>query len=299
MAQPSGAGQEMLLLRAMFDAAVEAALPAAIVPRHLPPPPRGHTIVLGAGKASAAMAKAVEDHLPGPLEGLVVTRYGHAVPCQRIEIVEAAHPVPDAPGRDAARRILELAKSAGPDDLVLCLISGGGSALLVLPAEGLTLEDKQAVNKALLASGADIGQMNVVRKHLSAIEGELGGGAQDRDVVGLGPAEELAVVAGEAPGEGVDGRREGLEHGGLLPAPVGGAKDSTGAGPRHAPGPVPSYHPSLLEPCREAGEEGVSSQGGRWAGWQEGSRRSPRRSRRTCGRAFRARTRGSARAWRC
>ena len=157
MAQPSGAGREMILLRAMFDAAVEAALPAAIVPRHLPPPPEGRTIVLGAGKASAAMAKAVEDHWPGPLEGLVVTRYGHAVPCSRIEIVEAAHPVPDAAGRDAARRILELAKSAGRDDLVLCLISGGGSALLALPAEGLTLEDKQAVNKALLASGADIG----------------------------------------------------------------------------------------------------------------------------------------------
>ena len=109
--------------------------------------------MLGAGKASAAMAKAVEDHWPGPLEGLVVTRYGHAVPCARIEIVEAAHPVPDAAGRDAARRILELAQGAGPDDLVLCLISGGGSALLALPAEGLTLEDKQAVNKALLASG--------------------------------------------------------------------------------------------------------------------------------------------------
>ena len=136
MAQPSGAGREMVLLRAMFDAAVEAALPAAIVPRHLPPPPKGRTIVLGAGKASAAMARAVEDHWPGPLEGLVVTRYGYGVPCQRIEIVEAAHPVPDAAGRAAARRILELAKAAGPDDLVLCLISGGGSALLALPAAG-------------------------------------------------------------------------------------------------------------------------------------------------------------------
>src|SRR5215218_4793788 len=158
------------LLRAMFDAAVEAALPGRIVPRHLPPPPEGRTIVLGAGKASAAMAKAVEEHWPGPLEGLVVTRYGHAVPCERIEIVEAAHPVPDAAGRAAAERILGLARTAGPDDLVLCLISGGGSALLALPATGLELEDKRAVNEALLASGADIGQINVVRKHLSAIK---------------------------------------------------------------------------------------------------------------------------------
>ena len=125
------------LLRAMFDAAVTAALPDRIVPRHLPAPPRGRTIVLGAGKASDAMAKAVEEHWPGPLEGLVVTRYGHAVPCAQIEIVEAAHPVPDAAGQAAAARILALAQGAGPDDLVLCLISGGGSSLLALPAPGL------------------------------------------------------------------------------------------------------------------------------------------------------------------
>ena len=155
----------------MFDAAIRAANPAAIVPAHLPPLPRGRTIVLGAGKASAAMAKAVEDHWPGRLEGLVVTRYGHGVPCRRIEIVEAAHPVPDERGFDAACRILDLARSAGPDDLVLCLISGGGSALLPLPAEGIPLADKQAVNRELLASGADIGEMNTVRKHLSAIKG--------------------------------------------------------------------------------------------------------------------------------
>ena len=155
----------------MFDAAVAAALPARTVPGHLPAPPKGRTIVLGAGKASAAMAKAVEDHWPGPIGGLVVTRYGHSVPCKQIQIVEAAHPVPDTAGEAAARRILDLALGAGPDDLVLCLISGGGSALLTLPSEGLTLADKQAINKALLASGADIGQMNVVRKHLSAIKG--------------------------------------------------------------------------------------------------------------------------------
>jgi glycerate 2-kinase len=178
---------EAALLRAMFEAAIAAALPDKIVPAHLPPPPKGRTIVLGAGKASAAMAKAVEDHWPpGPLEGLVVTRYGHAVPCDRIEIVEAAHPVPDAAGRAAAERILALARDAGPDDLVLCLISGGGSSLLALPAEGLTLADKQAVNKALLASGADIGQMNTVRRHLSAIKGgRLAAAAHPAKVVSL------------------------------------------------------------------------------------------------------------------
>ncbi|WP_158046083.1 glycerate kinase type-2 family protein [Skermanella pratensis] len=188
------------LLRAMFDAAVDAALPEKVVPRHLPPPPKGRTIVLGAGKASAAMAKAVEDHWPGPLEGLVITRYGHAVPCRHIEIVEASHPVPDAAGHAAAARVLELAEGAGPDDLVLFLISGGGSALLALPAPGLTLEDKQAVNKALLASGADIGQMNAVRKHLSAIKGgRLGAAAHPAKVVSLlisdVPGDDPSVIA--------------------------------------------------------------------------------------------------------
>ena len=125
------------LLRAMFDAAVDAALPGAVVPRHLPPPPKGRTIVIGAGKASAAMARAVEDHWPGPLEGLVVTRYGHAVPCQRIEIVEAAHPVPDAAGRDAAQPHPRAGgRPPGRTTWCSCLISGGGSALLALPAAG-------------------------------------------------------------------------------------------------------------------------------------------------------------------
>ena len=156
-------------LRELLDAAIAAANPDAIIAPHLPPRPRGRTIVLGAGKAAAAMARAVERHVSGSIEGLVVTRYGHAVPCARVEVVEAAHPVPDAAGRAAARRILDYARSAGADDLVLCLISGGASALLALPADGLTLEDKQAVNRALLASGADIAQMNAVRKHLSAI----------------------------------------------------------------------------------------------------------------------------------
>jgi hydroxypyruvate reductase len=181
-------------LRSLFEAAVAAALPERVVPAHLPVPPKGRTIVLGAGKASAAMARAVEEHWPGQLEGLVVTRTGHGVPCERIEIVEASHPVPDARGRDAARRILALAESAGPDDLVLCLISGGGSALLALPAEGITLEEKQAVNRALLASGADITAMNTVRKHLSAIKGgRLAGAAY--------PAETVSLLISDVPGD--------------------------------------------------------------------------------------------------
>jgi glycerate 2-kinase len=187
-------GSPQDLLRAMFHAAVEAARPENIVPQHLPSPPKGRTIVLGGGKASAAMAKAVEEHWPAPLEGLIVTRYGHAVPCRRIEIVEAAHPVPDAPGRAAAERILKLAQEAGPDDLVLFLISGGGSALLALPAPGLTLEDKQAVNRALLASGADIAQMNVVRKHLSAIKG-------GRLAAAAHPAKVVSLLISDVPGD--------------------------------------------------------------------------------------------------
>jgi hydroxypyruvate reductase len=186
----------------MFEAAVAAALPARIAPRHLPAPPKGRTIVLGAGKASAAMAKVVEDHWPGPIEGLVVTRYGHGVPCSRIEIVEASHPVPDAAGRDAAARILDLARGAGPDDLVLCLISGGGSALLALPADGLTLEDKQAVNKALLASGADIHQMNIVRKHLSAIKG-------GRLAAAAHPAKVVSLLISDVPGDDPSGIASG------------------------------------------------------------------------------------------
>jgi glycerate 2-kinase len=162
---------ERELLRAMFDAAVEAALPEKSVKRFLPAPPRGRTIVVGAGKASAAMAQAFEDAWIGPLEGLVVTRYGHGVPCQRIKIVEAAHPAPDAAGVQAAHDILNMVRGLTEDDLVVALISGGGSSLLSLPADGLTAGDKRAVNKVLLASGAPIQDMNAVRKHLSAIKG--------------------------------------------------------------------------------------------------------------------------------
>ncbi|KWF62937.1 glycerate kinase type-2 family protein [Burkholderia pseudomultivorans] len=159
------------LLQDMFETAIATAQPALRVPGFLPSPPRGRTIVVGAGKASAAMAQAVEKHWPAPLEGLVVTRYGYAVPCARIEIVQAAHPVPDVNGLKAAQRMLDLVSGLTADDLVICLISGGGSSLLPLPAEGLTLQDKQEINQALLASGATIAEMNCVRRHLSAIKG--------------------------------------------------------------------------------------------------------------------------------
>jgi hydroxypyruvate reductase len=186
------------LLRSLFDAAVEAAQPAVCLPPHLPAPPDpssgGRTLVIGAGKASAAMAKAVEDHWPGPLSGLVITRYGHAVPCERIEIVEAAHPVPDEAGRAAAARILDLVQGLTADDLVLCLISGGGSALLSLPAPGVSLADKQAVNRALLKSGATISEMNCLRKHLSAIKG-------GRLAAAAAPARVVSLLISDVPGD--------------------------------------------------------------------------------------------------
>jgi hydroxypyruvate reductase len=182
------------LLEAMFRAAVDAVSPARCLPPRLPAPPRGRTVVVGAGKAAAAMAQAVEAHWRGPLSGLVVTRYGHGAPCERIEVVEAAHPVPDAAGRRAASRILETVRGLTADDLVLCLISGGGSALLAAPAAGLTLEDKQAVNKALLRSGANIGEMNCVRKHLSAIKG-------GRLAAACAPAKVVTLAISDVPGD--------------------------------------------------------------------------------------------------
>ncbi|HEX9768158.1 MAG TPA: glycerate kinase [Kiloniellales bacterium] len=183
------------LLRSLFDAAVEAAQPAVCLPPHLPEPPaHGRTLVVGAGKASAAMARAVEDHWPGPLSGLVITRYGHAVPCHRIEVVEAAHPVPDEAGRTGAARILDLVRGLTADDLVLCLISGGGSALLSLPAPGVSLADKQAVNRALLKSGATIAEMNCLRKHLSAIKG-------GRLAAAAAPARVVSLLISDVPGD--------------------------------------------------------------------------------------------------
>ncbi|WP_334159136.1 glycerate kinase type-2 family protein [Oryzomicrobium sp.] len=182
------------LLGRMFAAAVNAAQPEHCIPPHLPEPPRGRTLVIGAGKASAAMAQALERHWPGPLSGLVVTRYGYAVPCERIEIVEAAHPVPDAAGQAAAARLLELVRGLSADDLVICLVSGGGSALLPLPGDGVTLADKQAINRALLASGATIAEMNCVRRHLSAIKG-------GRLAAACHPARVVNLLISDVPGD--------------------------------------------------------------------------------------------------
>lgn len=182
------------LLASMFQAAIEAAQPHRCIPEHLPEPPKGRLVIIGAGKASAAMAQAVEQHWPGELSGLVVTRYGYGVPCERIEIVEAAHPVPDAAGLAAAQRILDRVGGLTADDTVLCLISGGGSALLALPLDGISLEDKQAVNRALLASGATISEMNCVRRHLSKVKG-------GRLAAACHPARVVTLLISDVPGD--------------------------------------------------------------------------------------------------
>ncbi|OYX35287.1 MAG: glycerate kinase [Caulobacterales bacterium 32-69-10] len=181
-------------LRGLFDAALAAVDPLACTPPHLPEPPSGRTVVVAFGKGAAAMAKAVEDHWDGPLSGLAVTRYGHGVDCRRIEVIEAAHPVPDAAAVGAAERALALAGTLGPDDLLLALASGGGSSLLTLPAPGLTLADKRAVTSALLRSGAPIGEINTVRRHLSAIKG-------GRLAQAAAPARVVTLVVSDVPGD--------------------------------------------------------------------------------------------------
>lgn len=184
---------ETEFLRALFDAAVAAADPMITVPAALPPKPSGRVVVVGAGKASARMAEAVES-VWGPCEGLIITRYGYARPTRGIEVVEASHPVPDAAGQQATARMLALLGGLGKDDFVLALVSGGGSALLCAPAGDMTLEDKQAVNRALLESGAPIGQMNVVRKHLSRVKGgQLAAAAY--------PAKMLTLMISDVPGD--------------------------------------------------------------------------------------------------
>ena len=182
------------LLRQMYDAAVAAADPARTVAAALPQAPVGRTLVVGAGKAAAAMAAAVESHWQQPLEGLVITRYGHTMPTLRIEVLEAGHPVPDAAGVAAASRIARLTTNLTADDLVLCLLSGGGSALLALPPVGLTLEDLQAVNRALLVSGANIREMNCVRRHLSRLQG-------GRLAARCAPARVVTLMISDVPGD--------------------------------------------------------------------------------------------------
>lgn len=182
------------LFEAMFSAAVAAADPEQVIRDYLPKKPKGRTIVIGAGKGSAQMARAFERAWDGPLSGLVVTRYGYAAPCERIEVIEAAHPVPDAAGLDGARRLFETVRGLGEDDLVVALISGGGSALLPCPAGELTLDDEIAVNRALLASGAPISAMNTVRKHVSAIKG-------GRLAAAAFPAKVVSLIVSDIPGD--------------------------------------------------------------------------------------------------
>ncbi|MFG6082642.1 glycerate kinase [Paracoccus litorisediminis] len=181
------------LLKRLFGAAVDSADPAKTVARHLPERPRGRVVVVGAGKSAAAMARAVEAEW-SDVTGVVVTRYGHAVPTRNIEVIEASHPVPDQAGADAAQRILAAVQGLGPDDLVLALISGGGSALMTAPASGLTLADKMQVNKLLLASGAPISVMNRVRRRLSAIKG-------GRLALAAAPAKVVTLAISDVPGD--------------------------------------------------------------------------------------------------
>ncbi|MCU0838778.1 MAG: glycerate kinase [Rhodospirillales bacterium] len=182
------------LLRSLFDAAVNAARAEERLIAALPPPPAGRTRVVGAGKAAAAMARTIEMHWPLPLRGIVVTRYGHGVPTERIEVIEAGHPNPDRLGEAAAHRIITEARALAADDLLICLISGGASALLALPATGLTLADKQAVTTALLRSGAPIADINCLRKHLSAIKG-------GRLAVAASPAAVVTLAVSDVPGD--------------------------------------------------------------------------------------------------
>lgn len=187
-----------IFLRALFDAAIAAARPALCLPPHLPQPPKGRLVVVGCGKAASAMARVVEDHYAGfdRLSGVVVTRYGHATSTRRVRVIEAAHPVPDGAGAEGARAILDAVRGLGSDDLVLCLISGGGSALTTLPGGAVTLDDLRALNRALLESGAPIGEMNAVRKHLSAFSGgRLAAAAHPARLIALA----ISDVAGDDP----------------------------------------------------------------------------------------------------
>lgn len=253
----------------LFEAALAAAGPEGRF-ADLPPPPRGRTLVIGAGKAAARMAAAFEDawqaHCGALPEGLVITRYGHAAPTRAIEVVEAAHPIPDEAGKAAARRILELARAAGPDDLVAALISGGASALLAVPAEGVSLADKREIGSALLRSGAPIGEMNRVRQALSAVKGgRLAAAAaparlvtwaisdvpgDDPAVIGSGPT--VPLPAGEAP-EAILKRR-GVD----LPEPLARAM---AANPAPETGPAPYHLVATPQRALEAAAEAARARG--------------------------------------
>jgi len=237
-------------LRALFQAAIAAADPGLVLARHLPPPPAppGRTIVVGCGKSAARMAAVLEAAWPAqaPLSGVVVTRDGHALSCRRILVREASHPVPDARGAAAAAEILAAVQGLSAADLVICLISGGGSALMALPAPGLTLADKQAVNRALLASGAAIGEMNAVRKHLSAIKG-------GRLAAAAHPARLVALAISDVPGDDP----EVIASGPTVPDPTGFA-EARAILARYAidPPPAVAAHLARAEPAAETPKPG-------------------------------------------
>ena len=242
-------GRARQALRALFDAAVAAADPRIVLAQHLPPKPtKGRTIVVGGGKSAAVMAAALEDAWPDvAMQGVVVTRYGHAVPTQRIEVIEAAHPVPDANSQKGAQRLLQAVQGLTADDLVIALMSGGASALLAAPAPGLTLEDKQAINKALLACGANITEMNAVRKHLSAIKGgRLAAAAAPARIVTMAisdvPGDDPAVIGS---GPTVPDRttfadaRALIARYGIVPSPAAAARLAQDADETPKPGSLP------------------------------------------------------------
>jgi len=191
------------LLQKMFEAATSAALPEQCIADFLPARPKGRTLIIGAGKAAGAMAHAIEEHWDGPVEGLVVTRYGHRVPTKYIEVVEASHPVPDKAGLVASKRIMQMVKNLSSDDLVINLISGGGSALLSLPAEGISLADKQSLTNDLLRCGATITEINCVRKHLSAIKG-------GRLAMACHPAKVVSLIISDVPGDDLSSIASGV-----------------------------------------------------------------------------------------
>jgi hydroxypyruvate reductase len=226
-------------LVSLFEAAVAAAQPALRIPAFLPARPRGRLVVVGAGKASAAMAKAFEDAWQGPIEGLVVTRYGHGVPCRHVEIVEAAHPVPDAAGMAAAGRMLERVRGLGPGDLVVALMSGGGSAVLSLPAAPVELDEFRALTSALLRSGANIVEMNAVRKHLSTISG-------GRLAVAAAPARVLTLAISDVPGDDAST----IGSGPTVPDPTTLA-DARAVLAKYAIVPTPAISARLSDPAAE------------------------------------------------
>ncbi len=225
------------LLRQLFDAALAAVDPLHAVQAHLPPRPAGRVIVIGAGKAAARMAQGVEQQWEGPLEGLVVTRYDHGAPTRHIEVLEAGHPVPDEASAQAAERMLALVRGLGPDDLVLCLMSGGASALLSLPAPGITLDEKRAIHRRLLASGAPIGEMNCVRRHLSAIKG-------GRLALACQPARVLTLAVSDVPGDDP----AIIGSGPTVPAPGGGA-EALAILARYGIDASPAVHAVLADPA--------------------------------------------------